>query len=83
MSFLKLKKKSHVFNLGTGKGLSVLNILKTTSKVIGKKIEYKYFDRRKGDPDYLVANSRKIEKVLKFKNKYSNQNNYKECLELV
>jgi UDP-glucose 4-epimerase len=71
LSFLKLKKKSHIFNLGTGKGISVLNIIKTTSKVISKKIEYKYFDRRKGDPDYLVANSRKIEKVLNFKNKYS------------
>ena len=71
LSFLKLKKKSNIFNLGTGKGLSVLNILKMTSKVINKKIEYKYFDKRKGDPDYLVANARKIEKVLNFKNKYS------------
>ena len=61
LSFLKSKKQSNIFNLGTGKGLSVLDIINSTSKVINKKIEYKYFDRRKGDPDYLVANSKKIE----------------------
>ena len=71
LSFLISKKQSHIFNLGTGKGLSVLDILNSTSKVINKKIKYKYFDRRKGDPDYLVANSKKIEKLLNFKNKYS------------
>lgn len=71
LSFLISKKQSHIFNLGTGKGLSVLDIINSTSKVINKKIKYKYFDRRKGDPDYLVANSKKIEKLLNFKNKYS------------
>ena len=69
--FLKKNKKSLIFNLGTGKGLSVLEVVNITSEIINKKIKYKFLNRRKGDPAYLVASSEKIKKKLNFENKYS------------
>lgn len=71
LSFLNKNKKSFVFNLGTEKGLSVLDIVNITSKVLNKKVEYKFSKRRKGDPPYLVARSNKIREMLNFKNKFS------------
>ena len=65
------KKKSFVFNLGTEKGLSVLDIVKITSKVLNIKVNYKFSKRRKGDPPHLVARSNRIRKKLNFKNKFS------------
>lgn len=74
LKYLKKIKKSNVFNLGTGKGISVLEMIKMTDKIIGSKINYKYAKRRVGDPSFLVADSRKIKKILKFKYKYSDPN---------
>jgi UDP-glucose 4-epimerase len=71
LSFLNKNKKSFVFNLGTEKGLSVLDIVKITSKVLKIKVDYKFSKRRKGDPPYLVARSNRIRKKLNFKNKFS------------
>jgi UDP-glucose 4-epimerase len=51
------KTKSHVetFNLGTGRGLSVLEIIETFEKVNGVKIPYKIVDRREGDIEKVWA----------------------------
>ena len=38
-----------IYNLGTGKGVSVLEIISTFEQVTGKKVAYKIVDRRKGD----------------------------------
>ena len=43
------KSQFEVFNLGTGKGNSVLEVIKTFEKVTGKKVNYKLVDRREGD----------------------------------
>lgn len=69
--FLNKNKKSLIFNLGTGKGLSVLEVVKITSEITNKKITYRFLPRRKGDPSYLVASSEKVKKKLNFENKYS------------
>tara|TARA_Y100000816_G_C26081418_1_gene569991 strand:+ start:268 stop:1236 length:969 start_codon:yes stop_codon:yes gene_type:complete len=71
LKFLNKNKKSFIFNLGTGFGLSVLDITNLVSNLIEKKINIKFVSRRKGDPPSLVANPNKIKKFLKFKNKYS------------
>ncbi|RTO32135.1 UDP-glucose 4-epimerase GalE [Enterobacter hormaechei] len=39
----------NVFNLGTGVGYSVLELIKTFESISGKKINYKYVERRPGD----------------------------------
>lgn len=43
------KASFEIFNLGTGKGNSVLEVLNSFKKVTGKKVNYKLVDRREGD----------------------------------
>ncbi len=45
----KMKKALEVFNLGTGKGYSVLEVIKSFEKVSRQKLNYKIVDRRAGD----------------------------------
>jgi UDP-glucose 4-epimerase len=45
----KMKKVFEVFNLGTGKGYSVLEVIHTFEKVSGLKLNYKIVGRREGD----------------------------------
>ena len=61
---LKSKNKApfEVFNIGTGKGNSVLEVIQSFEKVTGKKLNYKLVDRREGDitaayADTTIANN--------------------------
>ncbi len=56
-----------VFNLGTGRGLSVLEIVDTFQKVTGVKLNYKIVDRREGDIEQVWADPTKANKVLGWK----------------
>jgi UDP-glucose 4-epimerase len=49
------------YNLGTGKGCSVLDIIKAYSEASGKKIPYKIVGRRSGDVAALYADTKKAE----------------------
>lgn len=51
------KKKFEVFNLGTGRGNSVLEVVKTFEKVTGIKLNYKITDRRSGDIEQVWADT--------------------------
>ncbi|MEM8938397.1 MAG: UDP-glucose 4-epimerase GalE [Bacteroidota bacterium] len=53
----KAKEKYEVFNLGTGTGYSVLDIITTFEKTIGKKVNYKVVDRRPGDVEKIYADT--------------------------
>jgi len=55
---------SHKFNLGTGKGTSINQIIKMTENFLGVKIDVKYFDARQGDPKILVADSTLARNIL-------------------
>lgn len=52
----KMKKDFEIFNLGTGIGYSVLDVIKSFEKVSGKKLNYKIVDRRAGDIEKVWAN---------------------------
>lgn len=54
---LENKSKSNVetFNLGTGRGLSVLEIINTFEKINGVKVPYKIVERREGDIEKVWA----------------------------
>jgi len=56
-----------VFNLGTGTGYSVLDIVKAFEKVNGVKIPYVIKPRRAGDVAECFANADKAEKILGWK----------------
>ncbi len=45
------------YNLGNGKGFSVLEVIETSKKVTGVDIPYRISDRRSGDPATLIASS--------------------------
>lgn len=63
--------KSDVYNVGTGKGYSNLEVIRTAEKVSGKKLKVKVVPRRPGDANELVADSTKIQKDLNWKPEYS------------
>lgn len=57
----KNKSSFEVFNIGTGKGNSVLEVIQSFEKVTGKKLNYELVDRREGDitaayADTTIAN---------------------------
>ena len=63
--------KSEFINLGTNKDYSVLQIIKKTEEILGKKILYKKKPRRKGDVPILIASKKKAERILGWKPQYS------------
>jgi UDP-glucose 4-epimerase len=54
---LRQKAPYEVFNLGTGRGYSVLEIIKTFEKVTGVKINYRITGRRPGDIEKVWADT--------------------------
>ena len=63
----KEKSGLSIYNLGTGKGYSVLDIVKTFEKVTGQKVPYKIAPRRAGDLAMFYADSKKAEEELGWK----------------
>lgn len=53
-----------VFNLGTGTGSSVLEVIQSFERVSGKKLNYKVVDRRPGDVIQAYADTKKANEVL-------------------
>jgi UDP-glucose 4-epimerase len=56
-----------VFNLGTGKGSSVLEVVHAFEKVTGEKLHYKIVDRRAGDVVSVYADTKKANEILGWK----------------
>jgi UDP-glucose 4-epimerase len=55
---------SGAFNIGTGKGQTVMEVLRAVEEVTGKCVPYTIAPRREGDPTELVADSTKLRKTL-------------------
>lgn len=64
---LKDEPKVNVYNLGTGNGYSVLDIVKAFEQASGRKIEYKIAPRRPGDLDVCYSDASKALKELGWK----------------
>ncbi|MDR6966314.1 UDP-glucose 4-epimerase [Flavobacterium arsenatis] len=61
--------KVETFNLGTGTGSSVLEVINAFEKVSGQKLNYKIVDRREGDVVEAFANTDKANDILGWKAK--------------
>lgn len=61
------KKGMHIYNLGTGKGISVLEMIHAFETSNNVKINYKITSRRPGDIDTCYADSSKAERELNWK----------------
>jgi len=59
------------YNLGTGRGYSVREVIRVAEEVTGKPIPVKQGPRRPGDPPALVASSEKIQRELGWRPKYA------------
>ncbi|RFU66849.1 UDP-glucose 4-epimerase GalE [Bacillus sp. V59.32b] len=64
LQYLDENQGIEAFNLGTGIGYSVLDLVNTFSSVSGKEIPYQFVDRRPGDIAVCYANPEKAEKIL-------------------
>lgn len=63
----KTKEDYEIFNLGTGKGYSVMELIKAFERVIGQKLNYKIVDRRQGDIEEIYADVSLAERELGWK----------------
>ncbi|MCH2223221.1 MAG: UDP-glucose 4-epimerase GalE [Crocinitomicaceae bacterium] len=61
------KGTEDVFNVGTGKGTSVLEIINTFEEVSGQRLNWKFGPRRSGDVEQIFANTSKIESMTSWK----------------
>ncbi len=67
LSHLNGPPKGHVFNLGSGTGFSVRQVIDTARAVTGRDIAFSVEPRRDGDPAILVADSTRIQNDLQWK----------------
>lgn len=63
-------KGYHVFNLGTGNGTSVLQLVQAFERASGVKIQYSIKPRRDGDAEQCLAIPEKANKILGWKTMY-------------
>ena len=63
--------KVEIFNLGTGKGSSVLEVINAFEKVTGQKLPFKIVSRREGDVVSAYADTKKANDILGWKAKYT------------
>ena len=73
LEYLNTKEFSanEVFNIGTGKGTSVMEIIETFEDCTREKINYKIGNRREGDVDTTYADNKKALDNLSWSPKYS------------
>jgi UDP-glucose 4-epimerase len=65
----KQKNNYEFFNLGTGKGLTVLQLIQVFEKVNNLKLNYKVVDRRAGDVEKIYADTTLANKELGWETK--------------
>lgn len=63
----KSDEKVEIFNLGTGNGVSVLELIRVFEKVSGEKLNYKIVGRRVGDIEKIWAEPKHANEVLGWK----------------
>lgn len=72
LNYLNDFKGKAAFNLGSGSGYSILQVIAAAEAVTGLKIPYEMAPRRPGDPARLVANSAKARQVLGWQPQFNN-----------
>jgi len=64
MHHLDKHEGAHRFNLGSGSGYTVMEVIQAAREITGKPIPFALAPRRAGDPPVLVADSRRAAEIL-------------------
>lgn len=67
--YLLENNQKNFFNIGTGKGLSVLEVLEAFERVNDIKIKYIMGKRREGDVEEIFSDNQKVKKILNWEAK--------------
>ena len=73
------KKMYEIFNVGTGKGYSVLEVIKIFEKVTGEKVPFKFVGPREGDVPIAFADVKKIYIKMGWKAKFTLEDGLKSA----
>jgi len=65
-----VKSNISVFNIGTGSGTSVMDLVSAFEKINGVKVPYEFVEKRKGDVEECWMSSKYVEKSLGWKANY-------------
>ncbi len=71
VKYLDENNDSIILNLGTEKGVSVLEMIKIAKEISGVDFKVEIGERRLGDPAIVLANTKKAQKVLNWKPEFS------------
>jgi UDP-glucose 4-epimerase len=74
LNHLQTQSGFEIYNIGTGIGLSVKEIIDATERFTGRKLPYKIQPRRPGDAPITVADNSKIKEKLGYEIQYSDIN---------
>ena len=66
LDWMITNNSSNDFNLGSGTGYSVKEVINETLSTINEELEYDFEPRRDGDPAILITNNEKAETILKW-----------------
>jgi UDP-glucose 4-epimerase len=64
------QEEHELYNLGTGQGVTVLEVVKAFEKATGQSLNYEIGKRRPGDVEAIYADNRKVKKRLGWKPQY-------------
>jgi len=80
VEYLDTRNEPDIFNLGTGVGNSVLEIVAVVKKITGKEFEIVQGELRKGDVSRAVASNEKISSILGWKPTHSLEDSVKSLV---
>ena len=72
LHFMDREPGAHGFNLGNGRGFSILEIVRAAEQVTGTSIPFDWQPRRAGDPPVLVADASLAHRALAWQPAYGN-----------
>jgi len=67
----KVTNNFDIFNLGSSKGYSVLDIINKFEKLSNHKIDYNVIEAKKGDPSEIICNNTKLKNSLEWNDSFS------------
>ena len=71
LNYLQAQGPSDIFNIGSGKGISVRQLISAVEQVVGAKLIIKAAPRRMGDSPVLIANIQKAKELLHWQPEHS------------